>query len=101
MSGLKPSVPDTIALSSAVQSRFLDLCEAYLRIRGVELSPPPSLDADMLRWRTMAVRFKKGDFRNSEGELKALRTIAQWTLDENSELRNQPKVSVDWSKGNG
>jgi hypothetical protein len=91
-----PSQPDTVALGEAVEGRFLDLCGAYLRIKGEELTPPPDLDSAMLLWRTMRVRHKRGDYRNSRSELAAARTMAQWTLSENCRLRNQPDVVVQW-----
>lgn len=89
------SEADTIALGQAVEERFLDLCHSWLRIRGVEMPIPQSLDTDMLWWREMKIRHKKGDFRNSDAELKSTKTIAQWTLDMNSVLRNQPVKKLD------
>ena len=86
---LKPSEPDTVALADAVESRFLDLCGSWQRIRGVDLPLPQILDSDLLRWREMLVRHRKGDFRNTESELKSVKVVAQWTLDMNAELRNQ------------
>lgn len=88
---------DTYQLCQAVEERFIDLTHAHRRIRGTDLIPPPSLDKDMLLWRTMAVRFKNGDMRNTQSELIALQNIAQWTLDVNCELRNQPKQIIQWS----
>jgi len=93
---LQPSVLDTVALAQAVEERFLRLCGDYLRLRGVEMPIPKSLDGDMLLWRRMRVRHKRGDYRNTEAEVTATRSIAQWTLDVNCELRNQPKQQLDW-----
>ena len=93
---LRPSTPDAIALATALEERFVDLCGSYLRIKGSQLIPPPSLDNDMLRWRQMRVRHKKGDFRNSDAELLSVRTICEWTLRVNAEIRNQKSVAVDW-----
>lgn len=77
----------------ALEPRFLDLCGSFRRIRGVDLIPPPDLDADMLLWRSLAVRLKSGDFRYREDELKALKRVAQWTVDVNDKLRFQePKI---------
>jgi len=95
---MKPSRTDDVGLCVAVEKRFLDLMGSYLRIRGVELIPPESLSNDMFRWRTMAVRFKQGDFRNTEAELKSLKTIAQWTISINCELRNQADKIVEWKE---
>ena len=92
---LIPSVPDTVALADAVESRFLDLCGSWLRIRGNELPIPPSLDADMLRWREMRIRHLAGDFRNTEAELKSTKAMAQFTLDMNCDLRGQTPQKLD------
>lgn len=94
---LKPSTPDTIALSDAIESRFKSLCHAYARLRGMELGIPKKLDSDFLRWRTMAVRHKKGDFRNTISERQSIQTIAQWLVDTNAAIRNQPAKVIEWS----
>lgn len=96
MNVLQPSTPDTIALSSAVQERFINLLESYQQNKGIRLIPPKSLDGAMIRWRSMVVRHRKGDFRNSQEEQTSLREIAQWTVDENCKLRNQPLKKIDW-----
>lgn len=93
---LYPSIPDTIALAEAVESRFLDLCAAYRRIRGVDLAIPKELDGDMLRWRQLRVRHKQNDFRNTEAELEATKEIATWTVQVNSALRNQGPKHIVW-----
>lgn len=79
-----------------VERRFLDLTETYYRIKGVQLLPPKEMNKDILLWREMAVRFKKRDYRCTRGEILALRTVAQWTLDENCKLRNQPRKTLVW-----
>lgn len=93
---LLPATPDTYQLCIEVERRFLDVCESYMRIRGVQIPLPADLSADMYRWRQMAVRFKQGDHRHTEAELKSLRAIAQWTLDVNCDLRNQPHKKIEW-----
>lgn len=90
------SDPDTIHLSLAVNERFLDLCDAYKRIRGNQLTPPKSVLDDMKRWRTMVVRHKRKDYRNSRSELQALRAVAQWTCDVNCDIRNQRRKKLVW-----
>jgi len=92
---LKPSEPDTVALADAVESRFLDLSGSWLRVKGVEIPIPQSLAADLLRWRVLRVRHKAGDFRNTDAELKSTKAVAQWTLDCQCELRNQPRKVLD------
>jgi len=92
---------DTIALSDAVHDRFVRVADEWLRSCKEQLPIPKEIDQDLLRWRTMVVRFKSGDFRNTESELMALKTIAQWTVDVNNQLRNQPDKRVKWKEGSG
>ena len=94
---LKPSSPDDFALAQAVEDRFLDLSGAWSRVRGVSLPIPESLNYDMLRWRTMRVRHKAGDFRNTEAELQSVKAVAQFTLDMNCDLRGQEKKVLQWT----
>ena len=93
---LIPSDPDMVMLGQAVESRFLDLCEAYFRIKCVELTVPAGLDRDFLHWREMRVRHNQGDLRHRESEKISTRNVAQWTLDENCKLRNQPMQVLEW-----
>jgi len=93
---LKPSSPDSISLCNAVEEKFKLLCSMFFNMRGVHLIIPEYLNADMLNWRKMAVRFKRGDFRNTDGERESLINIAKWTLDVKSKLSNQPTPRVDW-----
>jgi len=95
---LRPSDPDAVALAQALEERFVELCGTYLRVTGVRLVPPPSLDNDMMRWRQMRVRHRKGDFRNSEVELHSVKCLCQWTLDINASIRNQPTYKVAWKE---
>ena len=96
MPAMLNSSQDEAALCQAAQQRFLDLCQAYLRIRGETLPIPPSLNSDMLRWRQMAVRHRAGDYRHTESELKSLRSLCQWLVDTNCVLRNQPLTKIQW-----
>lgn len=91
---LLPSTRDTIKFGMAVEERFLILCDRYLKTRGVKLDIPPELDRDMFGWRTMRVRHMKGDFRNTEDELKSTKRVAQWTVDVNNRLCDQPVNKV-------
>ena len=93
---LRPSTPDDFELASAVEDRFLVICQTHLRMHGEELDIPMSLAADFKRWREMRVRHKSGDLRNTEAELKSVQTVAQWVLDKNSELRGQEKKVIQW-----
>jgi hypothetical protein len=93
---LIPSTQDDILLCREVERGFNMVFNLYRSQNGEDLPVPPSLDADMFRWRSMAVRFRKGDLRHSEAELKSLKTIAQWTVSLNCKLGNQPEKKLVW-----
>lgn len=93
---LRTSTFDDASLCRAVEVRFKWLLADWLRIRGEPLSVPNNLYADMFRWRTMAVRHKGGDLRDTPSEIKSLRAVAQWTVSVNRALHNQEPVTVDW-----
>ena len=91
------STPDTIQLSAAVQDRFLDVAGLHERVKFTEIEIPPELDSAMILWRTMVVRHRSGDMRSSQEEEQGLREFAEWTLEINAELRNQPKPKkIEW-----
>jgi hypothetical protein len=94
---LRPCQSDTIQLAMAVEERFVSLFPLYERITGTTLLIPEFLNADMFRWREMVVRLKKGDYRHTEDEFRSLTRIADWTLQVNAKLRNQPAPQVDWN----
>ncbi len=83
-------------LADALEPRFLELCNAYLRIKGEEIEVPSYLDADMLLWRRLIKRFREGKFQNTEDEKLAMRRIADWTYKANCELRNQKYIPIVW-----
>ena len=96
-SRLMPSNQDLIALSMALEERFLNLCNLYQKSKGMVLNIPKGLDKDMFLWRTMAVRHKKGDFRNTDSEKQSIRVLAQWTVDVKATLCNQPTKQLQWN----
>jgi len=93
---MKRSSPDTIALGDAVEHRFLNLCQSWLRMRREELFIPSEIDSAMLLWRKMMIRHAQGVFLNTDDELQALKTVAQWTVDMNCNLRGQDHKKVEW-----
>lgn len=93
---LHRSKQDDAALAVALEDRFLRLCGDNKRIRGEELYVPSGLDGDFLRWRTMMDRFKKGDFRNTEAEIRSVQTICDWTLEVKAMLVGQDAKKVEW-----
>ena len=97
MNVLHSSSVDEIQLAEAVETRFLNLTGTWFRVKKEELPIPPELNGAMLAWRTMRVRHKKGDFRNSAEEYRLVKLVAQWTVDMNCKLRNQPAKKIPWT----
>lgn len=93
---LEPASSDTFALTQAVQERFIDTFNLYFRVHDVQLIPPVSLDRAMFLWRTMAVRFKNGDLRNTEDEREALKLVGDWIHEEHCKLTNQTYEPIQW-----
>jgi len=118
---LLPSSMDHVLAAQEIEARFLRLCELYLKIRGEKLPIPRSLSRDMYRWRRMRVRHRcqrcknqtvmvipekqimrcsncggSGDYRHTEAEWRSAHAVAQWTVDVNCELRNQPRKIIEW-----
>lgn len=93
---LLPSNPDEICLAEKVEENYLELSAAYQRIKGELLIFPRYIDRDVMRWRQMRVRHKAGDYRHTESELKAVKAVAQWTVDVQMTIRNQPAKTVEW-----
>lgn len=119
---LVPSPPDVVLGGFEVESRFLDLCGSYLRLKYIPLTPPSELEQAFFHWRKMRVRHKctnpkcgsgiiivlerkamcgncgkspGGDYRHSSSELQSLKEIAMWTIRLNCEIRNQPMPNID------
>lgn len=92
---LLPSSPDHVGLIRAIEDRFLDLCSLHRRVRGTDLQIPQALMPDALRWRMARLRHQGSDFRHTEREWRSVCEFAQWTLDLNSELKNQPKTTFE------
>lgn len=94
---LRPATQDEVALAVKVEANFLDLCGSYRRLTGNDLVPPQDMDRDMLAWRQLLIRHRKGDFRCTDAECKCVQVIAQWTVDVNNQIRNQQFVKpIQW-----
>jgi hypothetical protein len=94
---LKPSQPDDIGLATAVEVKFLTICNLYKTTHGMNLPIPESLMPDMKRWRQIRVRHKQGDHRHTEAEMLSTKVIAQWTVDVNAKLRGQKEgEQIEW-----
>lgn len=81
---------------AAVDSRYRELCDLYLRVRGSQLSPPKDLMPDIVKWRFLFGRYAKGDFRHRTSEVEAMKAVADWTLAIKAELTGQPVKKVAW-----
>lgn len=90
------SEPDVMLLAEAVEHRFISLLDDHLRITGEPLFPPQMYNSDMLLWRTLRIRHRKGDNRHTLDELKSTKRIAQWTVDEKKKLAGQATKKVQW-----
>lgn len=89
------STEDQVQLGRAVRERYNRLIETYRRIRKVPLTIPKSLSPDYHRAVGMIKRHAKGDYRSTAAEWKSLKAVAQWTLDVNAEIRNQPATKLE------
>lgn len=112
----RPATKDEFGLSVAVEEKFKELCESHLRITRTPLLPPDDLRVDFVLWRESRVRHKRvlgksmkhgwserefarlvkrGDFTFSDDEVTAIKRIAQWTVDVNNKIRNQPEEKLE------
>lgn len=97
MAQLFKSSPDQIGIVYEVNQRLIELDGSLLRVRGSGLFIAPSLEKDFERFQAVKTRHQSNDFRHSAAEMASVATIAQWSLDLNCELRNQPRVVVDFA----
>lgn len=95
---LQASPMDLVMLGEAVEIRFLQLTADYLRIKFENLPIPSELDSDLYLWRSMRVRHRKHDYRNTIDEKKSTRTVAEWTYKTNCVIKNQKYAPIEWSE---
>ena len=93
---LFPSNRGHLEFIEAISERVQNLQEAHIRIRGTSLFVPPSMEKDFRRLASLIGRYKHGDYRHSRADLQAARNIAQWSVDENCDLRNVPRKEIQW-----
>ena len=79
-----------------VQRCFLEVCDLWLRAKGVELIPPVELQSAVTRWREMIVRMqRKGDYRVKPSEVQAVDDVMRWCYERKCELTgNAPELPV-------
>lgn len=93
---LLPSDQDCMVLAESVNIRLQELSDRYRRKWFVDLLIPESLHKDVLLMHQMIARHRKKDPRHTASEYKAVKTLAQWTLDENNKLTGQPAKKLVW-----
>lgn len=91
------SSPATVTFIKVVNNQFIDVLNTYLRVHGVELVPPRSLDRDMLLWRTVVVRYKSGDCRHTQDEYESIKRIAQWIYEIHCGLTGQKYTPLEFA----
>jgi len=92
---LHPSDKSCLEGCLAIEERYNTVRDRFFRKWGVPLLIPSDLDSDFKRWRQLATRYREGDYRHTEAELKSMKAIAQWTIDVNCSVCGQPPVKVD------
>lgn len=97
---LWPSTEAHKQFVDAILERYGLVRNLHLRLKGSLLEPPADLRSDFRRFHTLLARWSSGDDRHSMSEIKACQAIAQWTLDVNCKLRNQPPKTIHWRGGN-
>lgn len=93
---LLTSEKDDIALAFEVSKRALEVGDLYRNRTGLQLQMPPDMVPDFKLMQAMVSRHQKGDFRHTVDEKLALKSVAQWTLDMNCDLRGQPRKNLTW-----
>lgn len=100
---LVPCKPDDIMLAEKVQENILRLNTMHMKVCGSELQVEPGLLSDYGRFLNVRKRHSQGDFRWSEDEKKAVRSIADWTLWVLYALQEQVSANQDpggtWTAG--
>ncbi len=87
-----------VSLTAAVSDRYNRLIGDFQRIKGSALQVPKDMIPDYQRFMNLIRRYKKNDMRHTDAEARSLKTIAQWTLDINNAIRNQPAEQLDCLK---
>lgn len=98
MNMLGPSDPDMIALCAAVVTDYNKLVQMYERIKGEPLLISSEMERMVQRVMVLTARYEKDDFRHNESEKLAIRSLAEWNLTVNHDLRGQegPVPVIGW-----
>jgi hypothetical protein len=90
------SGPDCVMLARTVCVKVQELIQFHRAACGMDPVAPVELKQDFVRWRTLLDRHNAGDRRHTMSELKATRAVAQWAVDMNMAIRNQPPKTIEW-----
>ena len=92
---LEPSDKDMQCLVESVIERIRSVSEMYRRQWGIPISTI-LITRELVRLNFIFERYEKKDFRHTESEKKAVRMLAQWTIDEKAKLCGQPTKKLEW-----
>ena len=93
---LIPSDPDMVSLCAAVATNYNKLVQSYERIKHEPLLISNDMESTVQRVMVLVARYEQDDFRHCESDKKALRALAQWTINVNCDIRNQEPRILSW-----
>ena len=93
---LELSDKDMQALVMSVAARIRTISEMYQRQWGIPISTI-LITRDLQRFNSLMERYHTSDFRHTESEKKAVRILAQWTVDQKCALVGQPTKKIEWN----
>ena len=92
---LEPSDMDMQALVMSVAARIRTISEMYQRQWNIPINTS-LITRDLERFDVIMERYHTSDFRHTESEKKAVRILAQWTVDQKCALVGQPTKKLEW-----
>jgi len=93
---LKPSDQHTCVLGEMIGNKFEEVIDEYMHKWQIAIQIPDEIKKAAVLWRTMVVRHRNNDQRHTDSEYKAMRVVAQWTLDMHMDFRGQPRKELEW-----
>ena len=92
---LEPSDKDMQCLVESVIERIRSVSEMYKRQWTIPISTL-LINRDLAHLNAVFERYVTKDFRHTESEKKAVRVLAQWTIDQKAALCGQPTKKLEW-----
>lgn len=89
-----PSDRDIVTLCAAVVHDYNSLLRIHRRVRDTDIYVSDELQKTIKMVWKLHARYERGDFRHTLSEKSALRELAQWNVNMNSELRRQEQTPV-------